>query len=486
MAKTEIAAEASLDTTKFQRGLAKADKGVKGFAKNALKSFGALAGVAGLGAMARSAIDLGSKISDLAVQLNIGTTELQTLEFAAREAGVEVSIMERALRNVQLRTQEAINGNKSYSAAFDRLGINVEKFNQLPTEQKLEAVAKAQSNATDKAAAYNDVAIILGQRAGPAMQEVLQNLAGPDGYKGLEDAAKSSGEVMSKETIAKMDAAADKIESFKRKMTVMAGEILSKAMPAFKLLRDGMGFVGEMFGTALSNQFAFFTFLSKSLIDVIEPAVKQFKSLGKAIEASMLAAKGEFGAAKAAIDESMDEWKESFGALVSIPDDISDNFKELQGDVGRNMSSLGDDLEKRAESIGKSWADMASGMVKDSENASEKIETLATGAMPSGKGGTTSAAAAKGGPMGLNIERGEFEGRKAFLKRREEARRAHLRLNEAKRQIAAGSESFDVNALQQLKLTAMGGPQNDHNHKMEKMTSDMKHSLKTIEREMSQ
>ena len=70
MAKTEIAAEASLDTTKFQRGLAKADKGIKGFAKNALKSFGALAGAAGLGAMARSAIDLGSKISDLAVQLN--------------------------------------------------------------------------------------------------------------------------------------------------------------------------------------------------------------------------------------------------------------------------------------------------------------------------------------------------------------------------------------------------------------------------------
>jgi hypothetical protein len=34
MARTEIAAEASLDTTKFQRGLAKADKGVKKFAKS--------------------------------------------------------------------------------------------------------------------------------------------------------------------------------------------------------------------------------------------------------------------------------------------------------------------------------------------------------------------------------------------------------------------------------------------------------------------
>ncbi len=236
MARASIQTDLSLDTTRFQRGLAKSQKSIKSFVSSGVKQFGALAGATGLGAMAKSAIDLGSKISDMAVQLNIGATELQVLEFAAREAGVEVSVMERALRNVQLRTQEAINGNKSYGKAFERLGIDINEFNKLPTEKKLEAVAVAQKNAKDQTAAYNDVAIILGQRAGPAMQEVLQNLAGPKGYGGLEAAAKRANEVMSDEAIAKMDKAADTIESFKRKLTVLSAEVLSDFTDGLKIM----------------------------------------------------------------------------------------------------------------------------------------------------------------------------------------------------------------------------------------------------------
>lgn len=237
MARTEIAAEASLDTTKFQRGLAKADKGVKKFAKSAVARFGALAGAAGLGSMARAAVDLGSKISDLAVQLNVGTDQLQTLEFASREAGVGTEIMARALRNVQLRTEEALKGNKSYADAFKQLGINIQEFKALNTEKKLEAIAIAQRDAADQGAAYNSVARILGEKAGPALQEVLQNLAGPDGYGGLEAAAKRAGEVMSKETIAKMDKAADTIESWKRKTVVATATVLS----AFQTFSERVG-----------------------------------------------------------------------------------------------------------------------------------------------------------------------------------------------------------------------------------------------------
>jgi hypothetical protein len=241
MAKTEIKSEISLNTTKFQRGLAKSQKGINNFASNAISKFGAIAGVAGLGMLARSAIDLGSKISDMAVQMNIGTDELQTLEFAAREAGVGVDVMARALRNSQLRTEEAINGNKSYGDAFVRLGINIQDFKKLSVEKKMEAIAIAQSKATDKAAAYNAVSRILGEKAGPALQEVLQKLAGPQGYGGLEAAAKRAGEIMSKETIAKMDAAADSIESFKRKMTVMAAGAMSFVQGSMEKLGTTLG-----------------------------------------------------------------------------------------------------------------------------------------------------------------------------------------------------------------------------------------------------
>ena len=271
MAKTTIQAEIDLNTTKFQRGLARSQKSLGNFVKNGIAKFGALAGAAGLGMMARAAIDLGSKISDLAVQLNIGTTELQVLDFAAREAGVGTEIMARGLRNVQLRTEEAIKGNKSYGDAFRTLGIDIVAFKQLAVEKKMEAIARAQANATDKAAAYNAVSRILGEKAGPALQEVLQNLAGDQGYGGLEAAAKRASEVMSEETIEKMDAAADRIESFKRKMTVLSAEILAVVIPSFSLLGNGLGTVGDFVGMLTGKFVSFLGFISRTVSATIKP-----------------------------------------------------------------------------------------------------------------------------------------------------------------------------------------------------------------------
>ena len=115
----------SLDSSGIKKGIARAQASIAGFVKNAISQFGAIAGAAGFGMLSKSAIDLGSRISDMATQLNMGTDELQALEFAANEAGVEIGILERALRNVQNRTQEAINGNKRYREALERLGINI-------------------------------------------------------------------------------------------------------------------------------------------------------------------------------------------------------------------------------------------------------------------------------------------------------------------------------------------------------------------------
>ena len=253
MANFSLLAKFGVDTKSLENGLKKAETHVSGFRRSmskvgaVIRSFGpAIAGISFV-SMARAAIDLGSKISDMAVQLNIGATELQVLEFAARKAGVEVSVMERALRNIQLRTQEAINGNKSYGNAFKRLGIDINEFNKLPTEKKLEAVAIAQKNATDQAAAFNDVAIILGQRAGPAMQEILQDLAGSKGYGGLEAAAKRANEVMGDEAIAKMDKAADTIESFKRKITVLSAEGISGFTDGLKIIGRGIDHINGKF-----------------------------------------------------------------------------------------------------------------------------------------------------------------------------------------------------------------------------------------------
>jgi len=358
MAKTTITAKLGLDTTAFKRGMAKSQKSVNNFVKNGIAKFGALAGAAGLGMMTRAAIDLGSKISDLAIQLNIGTTELQVLDFAAREAGVGTEIMARALRNVQLRTEEAIKGNKSYGDAFKMLGIDIVAFKKLAVEEKMEAIAKAQSNATDKAAAYNAVSRILGEKAGPALQEVLQNLAGPQGYGGLEAAAKRAGEVMSKETIQKMDDAADKIESFKRRMTVMAAEVLTKVVPALGIFSNGLGFIGDIAGISAANFLAFGRTIGTVLKAVVAPAISQMEALGLAIKAAGQAASRDFNGAKESIKAAKDQVKETIGAIKDIPEKIGDAFNQLAEDQKSAWEVLGQSIDERASTITENLEDI--------------------------------------------------------------------------------------------------------------------------------
>jgi len=379
MARASIQTDLSLDTTRFQRGLAKSQKSIKSFVSSGVKQFGALAGAAGLGAMAKAAIDLGSKISDMAVQLNIGATELQVLEFAAREAGVEVSVMERALRNVQLRTQEAINGNKSYGEAFRRLGIDINTFNKLPTEKKLEAVAVAQRNATDQTAAYNDVAIILGQRAGPAMQEVLQNLAGPKGYGGLEAAAKRANEVMSDEAIAKMDKAADTIESFKRKLTVLSAEVLSD-------FTDGLKIMGGWLDKIRGKMEAFDEFEEMAQQSLM--ARGEFEKFGildkKIFGFQSQRSKEKQARNMAKLKVRADELREAFKKLSKEEQAVAKGelFQEIKGNVGskndKSVKAIVEKEESRKKKIEEVRDSIEPDLVKEAEDGRIAGEAYST------------------------------------------------------------------------------------------------------------
>ena len=400
MAKTSITAKLGLDTTAFQRGLARSQKSIGNFVKSGIAKFGALAGAAGLGSMAKAAVDLGSKISDMAVQLNIGTTELQVLDFAAREAGVGTDIMARALRNVQLRTEEAINGNKSYAEAFQRLGINIESFKQLNTEQKLEAIAKAQDKATDKAQAYNDVARILGEKAGPALQEVLQNLAGPEGYGGLEAAAERAGEVMSEETIVKMDKAADKIESFKRRMTVLTAEILTKIVPAFSILGQGLGFVGDYVGVGAANFLAFGRAIGTVLKSVVAPAIKQMEALGLAIKAAGQFASRDFDGAKESIIAAKDAVGETVDEVKAIPSKIGGAWDQLKTDMSSGFEVLGDSVDKRAKKIEQNLKDIKGAATEATDEIKKADKAVASSGATKGGGTGGGAGGGAGGGTG--------------------------------------------------------------------------------------
>ena len=134
MANSSIIAKIGLNSAGFKTGLAQCRAMATGFKASVgglfsgigtqiMGAMGISMGVAGFSAMAMKAIDAGSKITDMATHLRIGTTELQVLQNLARDAGVDFSKLEMSLNNLNMRTVEAIDGNKTYKDAFDRLKI---------------------------------------------------------------------------------------------------------------------------------------------------------------------------------------------------------------------------------------------------------------------------------------------------------------------------------------------------------------------------
>lgn len=234
---SQLSVKVGLNDAGFKTGLAKLKAtalGFKsslggmfsGFAGNMLSMLGLGGGVAGLTMLARKSIEAGSQISDLATQLRIGTTELQTLSMVAKDAGVETSKLEMTLRNLNQRTIDACDGNESYKDAFARLGIELKDFAGLPVDKKMEVIANAYKKSGESLTALNDISTIFGTKTGSAMLEVLDKLS-TEGMPALTQSAIEAGQVMDEETIASLDRAGDEIGRWQNKIIVWFGTFLA-------------------------------------------------------------------------------------------------------------------------------------------------------------------------------------------------------------------------------------------------------------------
>jgi prefoldin subunit 5 len=391
MANFSLLAKLGLDTKAFNSGLKSAEGRVNKF-KAVLSKLGPVLGGIGLTKLATDAINLGSSISDMAVQLRIGAEQLQVLEFAARKAGVETSIMERSIRNVQLRTQQGIEGNKSYANAYKVLGLSIEAVNKLPAEQKLETIARAAKGAKDQQAAYNAVARILGERAGPKMMEILDDLA-KEGFPALARAAKDAGEVMDLETIQKMDDAADTLESFKRKVTVASAFIINKVMNLGVIFRDSFGHIGDAMVSLSIKLDAFVKFLGNSFSIVLSPVMDGLSSLVMGFEALGHAMVGDFDGFRITMKKGERIAEDASRRLLEIPKNLGDAYREtdqIMKDVNEVMEV---DTKRRNENIAQAFKDFFGLIEKESENTSKNISGDAQ-SMEGSLYGTAGAAAA--------------------------------------------------------------------------------------------
>ena len=347
MANTSIFARLGLDTSQFQTGLRTARRSATNFTRGVGGQFAAAAGIAGMGAMVNKGVQLGGTLSDLSAQLRINVEDLQVLQFAAQEAGVESSILERGLRNLQLRTQEATEGNQSYADAFDALGLNMFEFNALPTEEKFVAIAEAAQDATDENEAYNAVAILVGQRAGPALTEVLGRVA--HNYDNVKQAAHDAGQVMTRDTAESMDRLADNVERLNTRFTIIAANVTNFVLPVFTLLGNGLGIVFDVVGALGAGFYSSMELVGRSVSTVIQPAIRGFQALAAGIEGTYHAINRDWGEANEAFDDAASLAAQARQDFVDIPAEMGEHWQRFQSDVEASGEVMSEAFMSRAE-----------------------------------------------------------------------------------------------------------------------------------------
>jgi hypothetical protein len=234
------------DSAELERELRRAEGTVSGTASRMRQSFssvtgslgslrsaamtlapviGGLLGAAGLGKLAKDAIDFGGEIQDAADRIGVGVEALQELRFAARDVGVEQGNLDSSLAKLSVNIGKAASGVKKQVELFDALGISVKDAEGKirPTDAVLGDIAGALLRIEDPAQRVR-VAVELFGRSGAALVPLLAK--GEAGIAAMRVEASKTGAVMSEEMVARADELGDELTKLSQVTKVQFSEAL--------------------------------------------------------------------------------------------------------------------------------------------------------------------------------------------------------------------------------------------------------------------
>lgn len=405
-----------LNSEQYERGIRKATtvsdrfgRKLDSLSTGIMARFATIFSVGVIANQVRGLVEYGSALTDAAEQVRIGVEQLQVLQNAARDAGVKLEILERALRNVTLRTEEAAGGNLSYQKAFAQLNIDIAEFARLPTERKLETIGQAYVRAGKSAEAFNAVSRILGEEAGPKLTEVLTRL-GEDGLSRLSDETEAAGQVLSDFNAKVLDQMADKAASLTNKLKVLGGSLLaitgstlSGEGPLFSNINVfggelAKGMLGEL---AQTENIGKIKEIPKELADLLEKAKSPLQKSGDlALEiGQMLDEYGELLTTEQ--QERLNNYWRKFHAEALRAEEDTNGLAEAAKDLGLTFSSAFEDAIVEGENL----RDVVQGLGKDilrifvRKTVTEPLGGLLSGLFTSGLSGIFGGARASGGPV---------------------------------------------------------------------------------------
>lgn len=179
----------------------------------------------------KAAFDMASEIKDASGNLGLSTDAYQTLRILVQETGGDMGALTGAL-NMQQRTLVDASNNAigPAAAAYNALGLSVERLRGMTLERQFTAVARSIAEATNKQEAFRAASVILGERNIPRLRTALQEL-GDEGFDVVK--AKADAAIMSPEAVARLTAFVDAGKRAKNIFVASAGETFASVLGFF-------------------------------------------------------------------------------------------------------------------------------------------------------------------------------------------------------------------------------------------------------------
>jgi len=163
----------------LNRGLGKVRSWVAQVNKTTGGIFGTLIGAASVAGAVRGLSSLVGKMDDIgkaAARLRVTTAEYQSMQFAAKRAGVDVDVLGRATQQLTERLGDAMVKGGESARAFKLLGLDLNALAKMTAYERLNAVADALKNVKDEALRASIMKDVLG-RAGREVGSLLDSLS---------------------------------------------------------------------------------------------------------------------------------------------------------------------------------------------------------------------------------------------------------------------------------------------------------------------
>lgn len=212
-------------------GAAQAEKLFDGLKKGALAIVGAAgAGALAIGAIVHETVRGAEETNKWAKALGVTTQELEQLNFAAERAGAQEEDLSDFLKELAIRSNDAIGGSKDMAAAFAQLGVRLTdaRGKVRPVVDLFGDVAEGISK-TQNAASRTFLADTLGSDAGTRLLPLL--IKGRDGIRDLRLEAESLGFVLDQNTIETSQRVARQWQVLGKITLGLRRQIASKLLP---------------------------------------------------------------------------------------------------------------------------------------------------------------------------------------------------------------------------------------------------------------